>query len=193
MIAVRPDTPRLNLTPKAIAAIRISAPDAGTQPIQRVIGNMQRLFLVLEGRHRNHRPKDLLLEDAHLVVALKDRRLHIVAALKIAVEHIALTAAKQLSAFLLADVDIAQNLLQLLARRLRPDHRRRVQRISLLHRSHALQRPLHEPVINALLNQRPARTGADLALIQRKHRESFKRLVKEVIILLQHIRKEDIR
>ena len=193
VIAVRPNPPCLYPAPKPVAPVRIAAPDARAQPIQRVIGNRQRLVLILEGAYRNHRPKDLLLEDPHLVMPLKDRRLHIVPALKIAIEHIPLAAGQDFGPLLPADIHVAQNLLQLLTRSLRPNHRRRVQRIPLLHSRHAFQRPLHKPVIHRLLNQRPARTRTNLALIQRKHRKALKRLVKEVIILLQAIRKEDIR
>ena len=83
----------------------------------------------------------------------------------------------------LADVDIGEDLLQLLVRGLRADHRRRIERIALLDRLDALQRPFHEPVVDRFLDQRAARAGADLALVEREHGEAFDRLVEEVVVL----------
>jgi hypothetical protein len=54
-----------------------------------------------ELRHRQHRTEDLLLEDAHLVVAFGDGRLHVVAVGKLAADvAAALAAGQHLGAFL---------------------------------------------------------------------------------------------
>ena len=80
-----------------------------------------------------HRPEDLLLEDAHLVVALEDGRLDVVAILQLAVEfRLRSPPVSTFAPFLLADVDVRQDLLQLIVGRLRADHRARVERIALL-------------------------------------------------------------
>jgi electron transfer flavoprotein alpha subunit len=77
----------------------------------------QRLGFVLEGGHGQHRAEDLFLEDAHLVVALEQRRLDVVAAGQVAAELGALAADQHLRAFLLADVEVGQDLVHLLAAR----------------------------------------------------------------------------
>jgi len=114
---------------------------------------LQRLFLVMERRHRNHRPEDLLLEDPHLVIPLEHRRLDIKTLRKITRLLRPLAANQHLSPLLPADIEVRHNLLHLLRRGLRPNHRRLVQRIALLDRFHALQGTLHELVIERVLNQ----------------------------------------
>ena len=81
--------------------------------------------LVLERRHGEHRAEDLLLEDPHVVVALEDGRLEVVAALELAAEVRALAADQELRALLEADLDVALDLLELRRRDLRADLRRR--------------------------------------------------------------------
>ena len=88
-----------------------------------------------------HRAEDLLLEDAHLVVALEDGRLDVVAVLQIAVEIGALAAGQHLGAFLLADVEVGQDLLQLLVGGLRADHGVGVERVALLDRLRRARAP----------------------------------------------------
>jgi hypothetical protein len=57
-----------------------SRPHAGTQAVQRLVGNLDGVVEVVERGYRHDRPEDLLLEDAHRVVALEDRRLSQVSA-----------------------------------------------------------------------------------------------------------------
>ncbi len=57
----------------------------------------------------------------------------------------------------------------------------------------ALDRALHEPFVDRFLDQRARWAGADFALVQRKHREAFERLVEEFVVLIHHIGKEDVR
>ena len=56
----------------------------------------------------------------------------------------------------------------------------------------ALQRALHEAVVDQLLDERAARAGADLALIEREHDEAFDRLVEEVVVLGADVIEEDV-
>src|SRR5712691_7449047 len=84
MIAIGPDAARLDGAAEAIEPARIAAPDTGTEAVERVVGDRERLVVIPEGRDRNHRPENFLLEDSHLVVALEHRRLDIEAAGKIA-------------------------------------------------------------------------------------------------------------
>ncbi|SAL85066.1 hypothetical protein AWB67_06843 [Caballeronia terrestris] len=81
----------------------------------------------------------------------------------------------------------------MLLRCLRTDHRLRVERMPLVDRRDALQRPFHESVVNLLFDQHARRTRAHLALIQREHREAFERLVEEAVVFVHHVGEEDIR
>src|SRR6185369_16951192 len=84
VIAIGPDPARLDGAAEAVEPARIAAPDTGAETVERVVGDRERLVIILEGRDRNHRSENLLLEDAHLVVALEHRRLDIESARKVA-------------------------------------------------------------------------------------------------------------
>jgi hypothetical protein len=124
--------PGLDAAAEAVAGVCLAAPHTGAEAIKRVIGDGERVGFVLERRHGDHRSEDLFLEDAHLVVALQDRRLDVIAAGKIAAEIGCLAADQHFGAFLAADVEIGENFLFLLRACLRADHRGRVQRVALL-------------------------------------------------------------
>src|SRR3546814_20970321 len=57
-----------------VRRVDVARPDPGAQPVQGVVGDLERVGVVVEARHRAARAEDLLLEDPHLVVALEDRR-----------------------------------------------------------------------------------------------------------------------
>src|SRR5450631_4037533 len=80
VITVGPHTTGLDRAAHPERAAAVTSPHAGTEPVQRVVGDLQRLLLITERRHREHRPEDLLLEHPHLVMALQHRRLEVVAA-----------------------------------------------------------------------------------------------------------------
>src|SRR3990172_704825 len=144
VIAVRPDPAGANAAAHAVGGVHVPGPHAGAEPVQGVVGDGERVRLVLEGRHRHHRPEDLLLEDPHAVVALEDGRLDVVAALDLSVEPGAVAAREQLRALLLADVDVGEDLLELLLGRLRADHRLGVERAPLPDALHPLERAFDE-------------------------------------------------
>src|SRR5450755_116738 len=122
----------------------VTSPHAGAEPVQRVVGDLQRLLLITECRHREHRPEDLLLEHPHLVVALEHGRLKVVAAAETVLHRWAMTADQHLSALVEANRDVALDLLQLSDRDLRADHRLAIQRIALPDRGNPCQAALHE-------------------------------------------------
>ena len=193
VVAVGPDPARLDAAAEAVGAVHVAGPDAGAEAVERVVGDRQRLGVVLEGRDREDRPEDLLLEDPHLVMALEHRRLDVEALAEVARQVVASAAGEQLGAFLAADVDVAQDLLQLLARGLRADHRRRIERVALDDRLGPGDRPLHEAVIDRLVDQRAARAGADLALVEGEHHEALDRLVEVIVVLGHDVLEEDVR
>src|ERR1700694_2823296 len=75
--AVGPPAAGLDRTTHPERTAAVTSPDAGPEPVRRVVGDLQSLRLVAERRHREHRPEDLLLEDAHLVVPPQHRRLEV--------------------------------------------------------------------------------------------------------------------
>src|ERR1700683_1434465 len=193
MVAVGPHPTRLDGAAEAVAAVGVAAPDSGAEAVEGVVGDRQGFGLVLEGSHRHHRPEDLLLKHAHLVVALEHGRPNVVAAGEVVLK-LGLSAADQdLGALLTTDVEIAENLLQLFAGGLGPDHGRRIQRIALDDRGHTLECALYEPLIDAFLNQGAAGARAHLALVEREHDEALDGLVEEVVILSDHIVEENVR
>jgi hypothetical protein len=58
--------------------------------------------VVFESGNASYRAEDLLLEDAHLVVAFKQGRLYVIAAAQFAIQLFYLAAAKHLGAFFFA-------------------------------------------------------------------------------------------
>src|SRR6185295_19981732 len=104
VVAIGPDPARLDGAAETIEPARIAAPDTGAETVERVVGDRERLVVVLEGGDRDDRSENLLLEDAHLVVALEHRRLDIEATRKVARQQIARSAGQHLGALLPADV-----------------------------------------------------------------------------------------
>src|SRR5271166_3075786 len=132
MVAVGPHASRLDGAAHAVGGVAIARPHAGAQAVERVVGDRDRVGFVLELGHRDDRPEDFFLEHAHLVVPGQDRRLDVIAAGQLAFEMGAFAAGQNLSAFLLANVEIGQDLLELVVGGLRADHGGHVKRMALL-------------------------------------------------------------
>src|SRR6516165_4397618 len=98
VIAVGPDASSLNGAAHAIAGIRIARPHSGTQAIERIVSDLQRFALILEGRDRHNRAENLLLEDAHLVIPAQHCWLHVIAVLQSAIDVGAAAAGEKLGA-----------------------------------------------------------------------------------------------
>src|SRR3984957_17514890 len=131
VVAIGPDAARLDRAAEAVAAIGVAAPHARAETVEGVIGDRERFLVGLERGHRDDRAKDLLLENAHLVVALEHGGLDGIAARILAFEHVALAANEDLGAFLPADVEVGQDLLHLLGGSLSADHGGGIKRAAL--------------------------------------------------------------
>src|SRR5258708_34525892 len=123
MNVVTPLASALNGGPEQIGPGVVAGPDGGAQAIRRVVGKRERFFLGVERRNRDYRSENLLLEDAHLVVALEHSRLNEEAVLEVATEVCFSAPGEHLGAFLSSDIDEHENFLQLLAGELASDHR----------------------------------------------------------------------
>ena len=128
-----------------------------------------------------------------MLCAVEDGRVDVIAAFQFAAEMCARAAGQALRAFLLADVDIGQDLLHLLVRGLGADHGGHVERVALLDRLDALDGALHELVVDRFLDQRARGAGADFALVEGEQREAFERLVEKVVVVVHHVGEEDVR
>src|SRR5450631_2464473 len=80
MVAVGPYASGLDAPPEPIGKIEIKGPNARTQAVHRVVGNLQRLIRCVEYRHRHDGAENLLLEYPHLIVSLEHGRFDVVAA-----------------------------------------------------------------------------------------------------------------
>lgn len=105
---------------------------------------------------------DLLLEDSHVARALEDGRLHVEALAEVG----SLTGGEQAGAALLADVDVAEDLLELVVRRLRADHGVLVERLALDYLLHTPDAVGEESVIDRGLDQGARRAGAHLTWLR---------------------------
>src|SRR5262245_60710124 len=76
--AIGPHPARLEPAAETVGAVDVAGPDAGAEAIERVVGYRHSLVVVLEGGHGQNGPENLLLEDAHLVVAREHRGLHVI-------------------------------------------------------------------------------------------------------------------
>src|SRR6202000_853075 len=111
VVAVRPDPPGLDVAAGPVSRVGVPGPDAGAEAVQRVVGGLDGVVVVVELGDRHHRAEDLLLEDPHLVLALEDRRLDVEAARQLTIKLGLLATGEDLGPLLPADVDVGQDLL----------------------------------------------------------------------------------
>src|SRR5258706_10810568 len=104
----------------ALGARPALGPHRAREAVGAVVGDADRVFLVLVGNDGEHRPEDLLLGDAHAVLHLAEHRgPHVEAAGGHALGRFG-AAREQLGAFLLPLLDIAAHALELRLRSQRP-------------------------------------------------------------------------
>ncbi len=193
VIAVCPYASGLNAAAHFIGQITVTTPDARPQAILRVVGELQRLVHGFKRGDGQHRSKNFLLENAHVVLTEQDSRLKVVALLQIAAQHLTTTAGQHIGPLFFADINIVEDGFQLAMRYLRSHLGDVIQRITAANRLHAPDRPLHKALINGFLHQRAARTGADFTLVEREQRKPFQRFVEEGVLFIHHVGKEDVR
>lgn len=132
VVAVGPYATGLDAAAHAVGAVDVAGPYAGAEAELGVVGDRQGFGFVLEGGDADHRAEDLFTEHAHLVVALEQGRLDVIAGGQAAFEFLHLAAGQQLGAFLLGDVRVREDLLELLLGGLGADHGVGVQRVAAL-------------------------------------------------------------
>src|SRR6266851_4701555 len=124
--AVYDDTPSLDMARHCQRPSRVGRDDISLQPIGRVIGDRDRLRLVLIGKHAQHRAENLFPGDRHIVVDVReDGRLHEITAEAVGM---AFATGDNGCARLDAKPDVALNPLVLSLTDHRPDRRVRITR-----------------------------------------------------------------
>mmetsp|Transcript_20963 Transcript_20963/g.34628 ORF Transcript_20963/g.34628 Transcript_20963/m.34628 type:complete len:222 (-) Transcript_20963:853-1518(-) len=189
VVAVDPNAPGLNGTRHGVCLVHVSRPHARAQPVYSIVGNGDSLLLRLEGDYACDRPKDLLLEDTHLVSSREYGRLNVEAA----VHHIiGRSPCKHCGAFLHPQIDVVGDAIVLRLRHLCAHHGGGVQRITCLDRLSPLDNTLHEPLVDVLLHQQPALACAHLALVESKHHGTLHGLIEESVVAIAHRLEEDV-
>jgi hypothetical protein len=80
VVTVRPHPACLDVAARPVGGVDVPRPDSRADPVERVVGDLHHVVVVVEAGDRHDGSEDLLLEDPHLVVALEDGRLDVVAA-----------------------------------------------------------------------------------------------------------------
>src|SRR5690554_4105038 len=153
VVAVGPDTTGLNATTHAVGAVHVAAPYTGTQTELGVVGDGEGFGLVLEGGNGYDRSKDLFLEHAHVVGALEQSRLDVVAVTQIIAQLLLVTTDQHFSPFGTADVEVAHDLVELLLRGLSTDHGFGIERVATLDLFDAVNHASDEFIVDVFLHQ----------------------------------------
>src|ERR1700733_13336750 len=104
-IGVDPDRAGSRLLDETLHASHVAAPDAGGQAIGGAVGDPQGVGFIAELDDADHRPKNLLLRDPHLMFDVGEHR----RADEVSTIADTLTAGHERGALLLADIDIVEN------------------------------------------------------------------------------------
>src|ERR1700722_378774 len=192
VITVCPNAARLDFASHAVSVGGIARPDACAQTVDGVIANRDGIFEILELGHGKYGTKDFFLEDAHLIVTNKDGRFDVVPVFQIVSEMSLLAADSAACALALANLDVFQNLLQLIARCLSAHHGGRIERIANFDLAYASDRAFQEFVEDGFLNQSARRASADFALVECEESKAFERLIEVIIVSIHHVREKDV-
>mmetsp|Transcript_73649 Transcript_73649/g.204765 ORF Transcript_73649/g.204765 Transcript_73649/m.204765 type:complete len:229 (+) Transcript_73649:273-959(+) len=179
VITIDPHAAGLDGTGHLVGLVGVAGPHASAEPVDRVVGDLERLRLCFELDRARDRSEDLFLEDPHVVGAGENRRLDVIPP----GHHIIRRAAGQhLGALCRADVDVVGDALMLLLRHLRAHHRAGVERVAQLDRLGPLDDALHEPVIDVFLHQQARIASANLPLVEREEHGALDGLVQEGVV-----------
>lgn len=164
---VDPDHARLKPLSNLVSALNVLAKDSRGQAVLRVVGELERVLLVLEGGNGYNGTKDFLLENGHFVVdARKDGGLNVEALAAAGALLGRLAAHLDLGALLLGAFDKGQNLVVLGLRYLGPVGGVFGKGVASL--GHVLdgdEEVLDEFVDDGLVDKQAGGGGADLALV----------------------------
>ena len=145
-----------------MGARKVAGEDASGEAEFGVVGALDHLVLAVELEHAHHRPENLLTRDAHAVGDVGEhRRLDEEAAFE-ALQRGHVAAAGERRPVLLAGGDVGNDLVLLRLVDQRTHLRFRIERIADTDLFGALDQPLDEAVMQALLHEDARAVGADL-------------------------------
>ena len=169
ILGIHPDHAGVELVAETKGARDVGGPDISGEPVLHVIGDGERLGLVLEGYRRQDRAEYLLLRDAHLVVGLdKQRRRHIAAAARTLVFG---AAGGDLRAFGGSDRDVVQHLLFMNGMDERTDDCGGIKRVPHLDAPGLLGHKAREGLVDAFLDEQTRGRGAAFAVQRIDHED----------------------
>src|SRR5439155_21841375 len=168
---VDPDGPRVEGARGAVGLLDVAGPDGRGEPVGGVVRLRDRRIEIVELDHGEDRPEDLLAGDRHRITdAVEDRRLPEITPTVADLGR--LPAQHELRPFLLSDLDVTSDLVDLGLGHLGPEPRLRIQRVALHELLRALDDLLEESLVYVLRDEEARAGGADLALVveDRAHR-----------------------
>src|SRR6266849_7199006 len=149
----------------ALGASGVAGPDAAGQAVHRVVGDADRVVVVLVRQDRQHRTEDLLPRDGHRRLhAREDGRLDVVA-LRQAFWRVGAAQGEQ-GAFLDARADVLADALPLLGRCERTQPRLRRARVPRLELGRRALRDLQRLVLALARDEHAGPRGAGLAAVE---------------------------
>mmetsp|Transcript_23668 Transcript_23668/g.38687 ORF Transcript_23668/g.38687 Transcript_23668/m.38687 type:complete len:215 (-) Transcript_23668:859-1503(-) len=187
VVTIGPYAARLDGAAHAIGTVDVAGPETGTQTELGIVGDGQGFFFVLEGGYTHHRTKDFLLEHTHVVLAFEQRGLNVEAIVIGIVHFLTATAGQHFRAFLLADVEVGHDLVELLLAGLSADLHIGIERVATLDGLRAFNNLGHELLVHVFLYQRTGRTGTDLTLVEERQHQAFHTLVDKLRLSLHYV------
>src|SRR5579859_3172296 len=150
----------VNVAHGAERLIYVARVDRRREPIRHAVGDLNRLIEAVDGDEAEHRAKDFLLGNAHLLIHVsEDRRLK-EPAIGVAGSVQRLAAGFQLCALILADLDVPFRSGHLLLVDLRPHVYAFVKPITDFQPLRAIDKPVCKLAVDALLHDHAAGSGA---------------------------------
>src|SRR3989440_7165377 len=162
VVRVPPDRPSLDRARHAVRLRDVSGPDPRREAVQRAVGELDALGLVVERQHRQHRTEDFLVDDLHPGPGVVEHRGFDVEAF--AVHLRGLAARHQPGAFLLSRRDVGEHGLLLTFGDDGTEPRALVERVAGGELFGPLGELCYYLIVDRALHQQPRARGADLAL-----------------------------
>ncbi len=161
-MTIDPHRPRLKTVGDPVGLLDVARPDVGGQTIGRVVGQSNRLCLILEGDDAEYGPEDLLLGDLHRRGRVRENG---------GLEEVSLVADRmpatdQSRALLDPGLHVAQHPLLLPAGNKGPQHRVGILAIADLEVARGRRHGLHHALIHALLDEQSAGSETDLTRVE---------------------------
>ena len=162
IVAVHPDRSGPDMLGEVMGLAHITRPDGGGQAIERLVRPLNDFIRLFERQHAEHRPEDFVRGDGHVVRHVVENgglNVEALASGSLAPRHAGRPGRVAL-------VDVAQDLVELVAVHLRPLHRVGFKRIANLSLAGPRDQFVHELGVDLFLNKHAAARAAALSLVE---------------------------